>query len=86
MAYNNVFRFFLCLPRDEQGRPCSASDMFVSRKVKSFAEIIRNVVFKFQSRLDNSNNELICSILNKHYVKESKFKGHWQRLLNNGIT
>ena len=86
VAYNNVFRFFLCLPRDEQGRPCSASDMFVSRKVKSFEEIIRNVVFKFQSRLDNSNNELICSILNKHYVKESKFKGHWQRLLNNGIT
>ena len=48
VAYNNVFRYFLRLPRDEQGRPCSASGMFVSRKVKSFQEILRNVVYKFR--------------------------------------
>ena len=41
VAYNNVFRFLLGLPRDEQGRPCSASGMFASRKVKSLQEIIR---------------------------------------------
>ena len=34
VAYNNVFRLFLRLPRDEQGRPCSSSGMFVSRKVR----------------------------------------------------
>ena len=56
VAYNNVFRFLLRLPRDEQGRPCSASEMFVSRKVKSFQEILRNVVFKFQCRLKLSQN------------------------------
>ena len=44
VAYNNVFRFLLCLPRDDQGLPCSASNMLVSRKVKSFEEILRNVV------------------------------------------
>lgn len=34
-----VFRFLLCLPRDAEGRPCSVSDMFVSRNIKSFKEI-----------------------------------------------
>ena len=38
VAYNNVFRFHLGLPRDEQGIPCSASGMFESSKVKSFDE------------------------------------------------
>ena len=57
VAYNNVFRFLLCLPRDEEGRPCSASNMFVTRKVKSFDEILRNVVFKFQLRFISLNNE-----------------------------
>ena len=86
VAYNNVFRFLLRLPRDAEGRPCSASDMFVTRKVKSFDEILRNVVFKFQSRLELYNNELVCSTLNKNYQYNSKLRNHWQRLLYNGIT
>ena len=47
VAYNNVFRSFLRLPRDAQGRPCSASGMFASRNIKSLQEILRNVVYKF---------------------------------------
>lgn len=86
VAYNNVFRFLLCLPRDEEGRPCSASNMFVTRKVKSFDEILRNVVFKFQARLKSSNNELVCSTINKIYHYNSKLSIHWQRLLFVGIT
>ena len=86
VAYNNVFRFLLGLPRDEQGIPCSASGMFVSRKVKSFDEILRNVVFRFQCRLELSKNELVCSTVNVHCLEDSKFRKHWQRLLNVGIT
>ena len=86
VAYNNVFRFLLGLSRDEQGIPCSASQMFVSRNVKSFEEILRNLIFKFQSRLDLSNNELVCSTVNIHYLVDSKFRKHWQRLLNAGVT
>ena len=86
VAYNNVFRFLLSLPRDEEGRPCSASNMFVTRKVKSFDEILRNLVFKFQSRLKSSNNELVCSTINKIYNNNSKLSNHWQRLLMVGIT
>ena len=86
VAYNNVFRFLLCLPRDEEGRPCSASNMFVTRKVKSFDEILRNVVFKFQARLISSNNELVSSTIDKLYHYNSKLSNHWQRLLIVGIT
>ena len=81
VAYNNVFRFFLRLPRDAQGRPCSASGMFVTRKVKSFQEILRNVVFKFWCRLDASENELVKSTLFKNVANLSKLRNHWNRLL-----
>ena len=81
VAYNNVFRYFLRLPRDAQGRPCSASGMFVSRKVKSFQEIMRNVVYKFKCRLDASENELVMSTLFKNIAKASRLRRHWNRLL-----
>ena len=81
VAYNNVFRSFLRLPRDEQGRPCSASGMFVTRKVKSFQEIMRNVVFKFRCRLDASENDLVKSTLFKNVADVSKIRKHWNRLL-----
>ena len=60
--------------------------MFVTRKVKSFDEILRNVVFKFQLRLKSSNNELVRSTINKFYQYNSKMSIHWQRLLVVGIT
>ena len=81
VAYNNVFRFFLRLPRDEIGRPCSASGMLVTRRVKSFQEILRNVVFKFRCRLDASENELVKSTLFKNVSNFSKLRKHWNRLL-----
>ncbi len=86
VAYNNVFRFLLCLTRDEEGRPCSASDMFVSRNLKSFDEILRNGVFKFHARIKISNNELVGSTLNTNYQYNSILRIHWQRLLTVGIT
>merc|ERR1711888_89792 len=81
VAYNNVFRYFLRLPRDAQGRPCSASGMFVGRIIKSFQEIMRNVVYKFQCRLNNSKNELVKSTLFKNIMCKSKLRKHWNRLL-----
>ena len=81
VAYNNVFRYFLRLPRDAQGRPCSASGMFVGRNIKSFQEIMRNVVYKFQCRLNNSKNELVKSTLFKNIMCKSKLRKHWNRLL-----
>ena len=81
VAYNNVFRFLLRLPRDAQGRPCSASGMFVNRKVRSFQEILRNVIFKFRCRLDASQNELVKCTLFRNIINSSKRRSHWNRLL-----
>ena len=82
MAYNNVFRFLLGLPRDEQGRPCSASEMFATRRVKSLQEILRNLIYKFKCRLEVSNNELVHSTLYRCVVSKSKLRKHWDRLLH----
>ena len=86
VAYNNVFRYFLGLPRDAQGRPCSASGMFVTRKVKSLQEIMRNLVFKFQCRLNLSVNELVVSTLNANVIMRSKLRKHWDNILLIGTT
>ena len=86
MAYNNVFRYFLRLPRDAQGRPCSASGMFVRRNIKSFQEIVRNVVYKFQCRINKSNNELIKSTLFKNAMSKSKLRTHWNNILLTGCV
>ena len=81
VAYNNVFRSFLRLPRDAQGRPCSASGMFVKRNIKSFQEIVRNVVYKFQCRINISDNELVKSTLFKNVMSKSKLRMHWNKIL-----
>ena len=81
VAYNNVFRSFLRLPRDDQGRPCSASHMFASRNIKSLQEILRNVVYKFQCRLNVSNNSLVKCTLFRIVKEKSKLRNHWSRLL-----
>ena len=81
VAYNNVFRFLLNLPRDEQGRPCSASGMFVTRRVKSMQEILRNLIYKFQCRLNVSDNDLVRCTLYRCVVSNSKLRKHWDRLL-----
>ena len=81
VAYNNVFRSFLRIPRDENGRPCMASGMFVTRKLKSFQEIVRTVVYKFTNRLDASDNLLVKSTLYINVKNKSKLRKHWNGLL-----
>ena len=81
VAYNNVFRFLLGLPWDEQGRPCSASGMFASRKVKSLQEILRNLIYKFWCRLDASDNDIVRCTLYRCVIRISKLRKHWNRIL-----
>ena len=69
------------LSRDAQGRPCSASGLFVSINIKSLQEILRNVVYKFQCRLNVSNNDLVKCTLFRNVTDKSKLRNHWSRLL-----
>ena len=57
VAYNNCFRMLLKLPRF-----CSASGMFVERRVPSFDEIIRKSKYSILCRIKMSNNILVKSI------------------------
>ena len=45
----------------------SASEMFVNLNIRSFDELLRMFVFGFRSRIINSNNLLISSII-QHVV------------------
>ena len=56
--------------------------MFVIRRVKSFQEIIRNVVFKFQYRLRLSQNELVKSTLFVNVTSRSKLRKHWDKIMH----
>ena len=56
--------------------------MFVNRKVRSFQEIIRNVIFKFQCRLNISQNDLVKSTLFVQITSKSKLRVHWTKLLH----
>ena len=59
----------------------AASGMLVNRKVKSFQEILRDVIFKFRCRLDVSENELVKCTLFRNIINSSKWRNHWNRLL-----
>ena len=64
------------LPRD-----CSASGMFVNYNVKNCAAIIRNLVFRFIERLEQSDNMIITSVLNSDLLWQSRIRKHWVKLL-----
>ena len=68
VAYNNCFRILLKLPRF-----CSASGMFVERRVPSFDEIIRKSKYSILCRIKRSNNILVKSI----YLSDVYYTSHF---------
>ncbi len=55
MAYNDVTRLLLHLPRYH-----SASQLFANIGVPAFQAVLKNLVFKFITRLDKSDNTGAC--------------------------
>ena len=76
VAYNNAFRMLFNLPRD-----CSASGMFVSNRVNSSQAIIRNLCFRFSTRLELSENILIKKLLASDIKWQSRIRRHWVKTL-----
>ena len=58
VAYNNSFRILLKLPKY-----CSASNMFVERRVPSFGEMLRKCRNSLHSRLRKSENTIVRVVL-----------------------
>ena len=75
VAYNNAFRMMhhLHLPTY-----CSASEMFTVNRVPNCAAVIRNLTFRYMSRLSLSNNALVCSIIDSDL---SRIRLHWMNML-----
>ena len=57
-SYNSVLRRLLCI-----SKPYSASNMFVSRGIPSFAELLRKSIYRFKNRIELSSNSIITACL-----------------------
>ena len=79
VAYNNAFRMMHHLPTY-----CSASEMFTVNRVPNCAAVIRNLTFKFMSRLGLSSNAMVCSIIDSDLKFVSRIRLHWMNMLYMG--
>ena len=72
VAYNNVLRRLLRRPRF-----CSASGLFVECRIPNCKAVIRNLIFRFMTRLDLSKNSIISTILVSDIRWTSRIRRHW---------
>ena len=75
VAYNNVFRRLLSLPRR-----CSASALFVHNHVSSFGELWRSSTYSFRERASSCDNEILSIVFNTVYYT-SKWHRRWETTL-----
>ena len=76
VMYNNVWRRLLGLPPFS-----SASGMFASNRVKSLGEIIRQNIYNFRCRMEQSTNELVSAICDSDRNFHSKAFRLWRKQL-----
>ena len=55
---SDLFVSLLCI-----SKPYSASNMFVSRGIPSFAELLRKSIYRFTKRIEVSSNSIIAACL-----------------------
>ena len=70
--HNNVFRKLLRL-----SRYCTVSGMFAKGLISNCKVVIRNPVYKFKKRLDNSHISLIIFIVVRDVCWMSRFRSQW---------
>ena len=75
-SYNSALRRFLAI-----SKPYSASQMFVSRGILSFDELLRNSIYRFVQRIENSTNSIIHACLSSSVFLYSPISKWWSSLL-----
>ena len=75
VAYNNVFRRLLSLPRR-----CSASAMFVQNHVSSFGELWRSSTYSLRERTSSCDKDILSIVYNTVYFT-SKWHRRWETTL-----
>jgi hypothetical protein len=79
VAYNDIIRLLLCLPRFH-----SASQLFANVNVPAFQAVIRNLMFKFITRLNKLENAIIKCLIdveNSDLRYTSAIWKHWHKSL-----
>ena len=76
VAYNNIFRKLT-----HQARDCSASQMFVSRQLRTCKMLIRRNVYGFMLNVQKSNNLILNSIVHCDILFTSPLWKHGRLLL-----
>ena len=77
IAYNNGLRRMLNLPKYN-----SASEMFVNLNISSFDELLRKFVYSFKSRIQDSCNSLVNSIVKSLIPLFIKIWAWWGNIFN----
>ena len=75
-SYNSALRRFLVI-----SKPYSASQMFVSRGILSFDELLRKSIYRFVERIENSTNSIIHACLSSSVFLYSPIRKWWSSLL-----
>ena len=75
-SYNSVLRRLLCI-----SKPYSASSMFVSRGIPSFAELLRKSIYRFKNRIELSSNSIITACLSPLIYISSPIRKWWSSVL-----
>ena len=75
-SYNSVLRRLLCI-----SKPYSASNMFVSRGISSFAELLRKSIYRFKKQIELSLNTIITACLSPLIYISSPIRKWWSSVL-----
>ncbi len=73
VAYNDALRMILRLPRWT-----SASQLFVCCGIPTLDAVLRNFMFNFMVRLDNSKNEIIMALTVPKKSSTRYYSGFWR--------
>ena len=76
IAYHNVMKLFIGLPKREHNRP-----LCVTHRIPYGPALIRNYIYKFICRLDRSENKILYTINNSDCKYESHIRNKWKSLL-----
>ena len=69
-------KLFLGLPKREHNRP-----LCVLHEIPYGSALMRNLIFKFTRRLDNSENNILYTLNNSDCKYESPMRIKWKSLL-----
>ena len=75
-SYNSVLRRLLGI-----SKPYSASKMFVSRGIPTFAELLRTSIYRFAQRIEHSSNHIISATLLPLMHISSPIRKWWNCIL-----